>query len=456
MVAVLMVLVALAFVLVPLLRQSRGASGGAAISQAGSNVAVLKAQKHEIEDDFAKGMLTAEERDAALAELSHRIVDEVPADEAAMRGPVASPNRPWLVIGILALAIPVASGVLYATWGASHVLRMDKVPVQAAGAADHGEAGDSPQMSDAKIVEMVDTLAKKMEQNPGDPKGWVLLARSQAALGRMPAALAAYERAAALLPKDAQILADYADTLVISQQGRFEGKPMEVIKRALVADPNHLKALALAGTAEMRFGNKDASIRHWEKIKSLLPKDSDDFRQVEAIIVEVRTGKPPEMVADAGGKSNPHAAGMPAAPAAPTAPPPASPGTPAAAAPAATGAKVTGQVSLAPDMASKLAPGDVLFILARAKSGPRMPLAVQRIAGPKAADFPKAFELTDAMAMAPGMSLSSFPEVVIEARISKTGNAQLQPGDLSGASEAVKPGAANVKVVVSNVVKAGP
>ncbi len=448
-----MVLVALAFVLVPLLRQSRGASGGAAISQAGSNVAVLKAQKHEIEDDFAKGMLTAEERDTALAELSHRIVDEVPAGEAALRGPVASSRRPWLVIGVLALAIPVASGGLYAIWGASHVLSMDKVPVQAAGAADHGEAGDSPQMSDAKIVEMVDTLAKKMEQNPGDPKGWVLLARSQAALGRMPAALAAYERAAALLPKDAQILADYADSLVLSQQGRFEGKPMEVIKRALAADPNHLKALALAGTAEMRFGNKDASIKHWEKIKSLLPKDSDDYRQVEAIIVEVRTGKPPEAVADAGATPNPHAAGMPPAntPPAPTV----AAGAPAAA-PAGTGAKVTGQVSLAPEMAAKLAPGDVLFILARAKSGPRMPLAVQRIAGPKAADFPKAFELTDAMAMAPGMSLSSFPEVIVEARISKSGNAQLQPGDLSGASDAVKPGAANVKVVVSNVVKAGP
>jgi cytochrome c-type biogenesis protein CcmH len=240
----------------------------------------------------------------------------------------------------------------------------------------------------------------------------------------------------------------------MSQQGRFEGKPMEVIKRALAADPNHLKALALAGTAEMRFGNKDASIRHWEKIKSLLPKDSDDFRQVEAIIVEVRTGKPPEMAADAGAP-NPHPAGLPGAGAPPMAPPVMASQAPAPAQ-AAAGVKVTGQVSLAPEMASKLAPGDVLFILARAKSGPRMPLAVQRIAGPKVSDFPKTFELTDAMAMAPGMNLSSFPEVIIEARISKSGNAQLQPGDMSGASDAVKPGATNVKVVVSNVAKPGP
>ncbi len=445
-----MVLVALAFVLVPLIRQSGRDGDSAAISHAGSNVAILKSQKGEIEADFARGMLTLEERDAALAELSHRLVDEVPVGTAMGAPAGAAARRPWLVIAGLAVAIPLAAGVLYAIWGSSHVLRMEKIPVQSAGAADHGEAGgDSPQMSDAKIVEMVDTLAKKMEQNPGDPKGWVLLARSQAALGRMPAALAAYERAATLLPKDAQVLADYADTYVMTQQGRFEGKPMEIIKRALQADPNHLKALALAGTAEMRLGNKDASIRHWEKIKSLLPKDSDDFRQVEAIIVEVRTGKPPVIAADA---ATPAQANVP--PPAPSPAPMAS--SPAPAPNAAAGAKISGQVALAPDMLAKLAPGDVLFILARAKAGPRMPLAVVRIAGPKAADFPKAFELTDAMAMSPGMNLSSFPEVIVEARISKSGNAQLQPGDLSGQSEAVKPGAANVKVLVSSVVKAGP
>lgn len=443
-----MVLVALAFVLVPLIRQSARGGDGAAISHAGSNVAILKSQKGEIEADFARGMLTVEERDAALAELSHRLVDEVPAGAAIAAPAAAAARRPWLTIAGLAVAIPLAAGGLYALWGSSHVLRMEKIPVQSAGAADHGETGgDSPQMSDAKIVEMVDTLAKKMEQNPGDPKGWVLLARSQAALGRMPEALAAYARAATLLPKDAQVLADYADTYVMTQQGRFEGKPMEIIKRALAADPNHLKALALAGTAEMRLGNKDASIRHWEKIKSLLPKDSDDFRQVEAIIVEVRTGKPPVMTAEA-------AAPAKAPPAAPVAAPMAAP--PATAPTAASGAKISGQVALAPDMLAKLAPSDVLFVLARAKSGPRMPLAVLRIAGPKAADFPKAFELTDAMAMSPGMNLSSFPEVVVEARISKSGNAQLQPGDLSGQSDAVKPGAANVKVVVSSVAKAGP
>ena len=81
-----------------------------------------------------------------------------------------------------------------------------------------------------------------------------------------------------------------------------------------------------------------------------------------------------------------------------------------------------------------------------------MPLAILRIPAPKVGDFPKIFELTDAMAMAPGVNLSSFPEVVVEARISRTGNAQLQAGDLSGVSDAVKPGARAVKVTISRLV----
>ena len=160
-----MVLVALAFVLVPLIRQTGREGDSAAISHAGSNVAILKSQKGEIEADFARGMLTVEERDAALAELSHRLVDEVPAGAGVATPAAAAARRPWPVIAGLAVTIPLVAGSLYAIWGSSHVLRMEKIPVQATGAADHGEAGgDSPQMSDAKIVEMVDTLAKKMEQ----------------------------------------------------------------------------------------------------------------------------------------------------------------------------------------------------------------------------------------------------------------------------------------------------
>ena len=317
------------------------------------------------------------------------------------------------------------------------------------GPAGGAEAGAASPISDTQILAMVDTLAEKMRQNPDDPKGWVLLARSQGALGRYPEAMAAYERAAKLLPMDAQLLADYADVMVMSLGGRFDGKPVELIRRALVLDPSNMKALALLGTAEMRFGNREGALKQWEKLKSLLAKDSDDFRQVESIIGEIQSGKSLEA------RAAPVASPPPAAPAqnvSPVPPAVAKPtAVPANAASSGAGLAVSGQILLAPEISAKLATTDTLFIYARAKDGPRMPLAILRIPAPKAGEFPKAFELTDAMSMAPGMALSSVPEVVIEARISKSGNAQLQPGDLSGVSEPVKPGARAIKVTISRV-----
>ena len=115
------------------------------------------------------------------------------------------------------------------------------------------------------------------------------------------------------------------------------------------------------------------------------------------------------------------------------------------------GVKISGKVVIAPDIIGKLVAGDTLFVFARAKEGPRMPLAVMRVAAPKASGFPLPFELTEAMAMAPGMTLSAFTEVVIEARISKSCNAQLQAGDLSGISQVVKPGATGITVTIGKV-----
>ena len=441
-----MLLIALAFVLVPLIRVRKG---GSDFSGSVSNIAVYRSQKREIDDDFSRGAITVDERDFALSELSRRLVDEVP--DAALVVSAQTIARPWWLVVLFAVAFPLAAVLSYMSMGNLKALEPGATIAQAApegaaaatGAGMGGEAGDAPHLSDKQILGMVDKLAEKMAQNPGDPKGWILLARSQSALGRHADAAAAYERAIKLLPKDAQLFADYADVMVMTQQGRFEGKPQALIKTALKLDPNNLKALALAGTAELRIGNRVGSLVYWNKLKGLVAKGSDDEKQVQAIIAEVESGRIPLAPVES-----------PAANAAP-APAPASSTPPQAVAPAvvaaATGASVTGKVMLAPDVAAKLAAGDTLFVFARAKEGPRMPLAVMRIPAPKAGEFPVAFNLTDAMAMAPGMNISSFPQVVIEARISKSGNAQLQPGDISGISDAVKTGTRDVIVTLAKV-----
>ncbi len=439
-----MLLGALAFVVVPLMRTHAHAEP---VSDAGSNVAIYKSQRRELDEELARGAINDAEHDAALGELSTRVVDEVPVQPPLSVHIVAPRARPWWLVVVFAVAMPLGAFLLYNKIGAPQVIEMTGVargqatapsgmPTEQAGAPN----GAEPPMSDKQILAMVDTLAQKMQQNPGDPRGWILLARSQNALGRFTEATAAFERAVTLTPNDPQLLADYADASVMAQQGRFEGKPYALIKQSLKIDPNGMKALALAGTAELRMGNRAASLVHWEKLKTLVPKDSADYREVESIIAEVKASKP---------DGNP---GAPVATAPPSASPPAAPAMQAAAGNAAkTGATVTGKVVVAPDVAAKVAPGDTLFVFARAKEGPRMPLAVLRVPAPKPGAFPFTFELSDAMAMAPGLSLSSFAEVVIEARISKSGNAQLQSGDLSGITGVVKPGASGITVTIGKV-----
>jgi cytochrome c-type biogenesis protein CcmH len=450
LVAILMLLVAMAIVLVPLLRQRRsmtsvtGVAASAAPTDDASNLAIFRAQRVELETDFANGIISADERDAAMRELSVRLAAELdgtqtnaPQTNAAVAVQTKS-NPPWLVVGFAAIAIPVAAVMAYATLGTPDALRPQQAAPTARNAAatpgaanDAGAASADAPLSDKQILAMVDSLAQKMEENPADPKGWVLLARSQNALGRFAEAGRAFERAAALTPNDAQLFADYADSAVMAQEGQFKGKPYDLIQKALKLDPNNMKALALAGTAEMRLGNKAASLKHWEKLKTLVPKDSEDSREVDSIIAEVKGA--------AGPVPAPATVAAPAAAQASTSAP-----TPAAQ------ARVSGQVTLAPELAGKIAPGDTLFVFARAVNGPKMPLAIVRVPVPKS--WPFKFDLDDSMAMAPGMKLSSFPEVTIEARISKAGTAQPQPGDLAGQSAAVKPGASDVGVSISRVL----
>ena len=434
-VALLMLIVALAFVVVPLLRERVRVD---AVSDAGSNVAIYKSQRHELDEELARGAISKTEHGAALAELSARVVDEVPESSTVAADIAATSARPWWLVAIIAISMPMATLILYGTLGAPRAIETAGLPLASAPAParpPEAKAGEEPPMSDKQILAMVDSLKQKMQQNPNDPRGWILLARSQNALGRFAEASAAFERAVALTPNDAQLLADFADAAVMTQQGRFEGKPYALIMQALKLEPTNMKALALAGTAELRMGNRTASLAHWEKLKTLVQKDSADYREVESIIAEVKTTK----------------LDIPAPMATAPAVAPAGKASSDTKSNAAAGAKVTGKVAIASEVVSKLAPGDTLFVFARAKEGPRMPLAVMRVAAPTASGFPLPFELNDAMAMAPGMNLSKFSEVVIEARISKSGNAQLQSGDLSGVTQVIKPGATGVLVTIGKV-----
>ena len=406
--AVLMTAVALAFVLVPLLR-ARPVTGPSTLE---ANLDVLRSQRREIDADVANGTLPPEARDEALAELVRR----ADSDLAPGATPTLAPRKPWATAAIIALALPACAFGLYLVRGTP-------------GAADPRMANGGMPVDEKQIVAMVDTLARKVRERPDDVQGWALLARSTATLGRFRESADAYEHLARIAPNDPSVLADYADTLAMAQGKVLAGKPYELARQALSIDPTHPKALAIAASAALEANDYATSIGYWKKLEAQLAPDSEDMQQVRAIIDDV------ESRAKGAGKGVAAASG--------TAPPAAA----AQAAPA--GKSVMGSVTAGPAVGMRIQPGDTLFVYARAENGPRMPLAIVRAS---ARDLPLAFTLDDSQAMSPATRLSSAAAVRIEARVSRSGNAMPQPGDIVGQSPVVAPGARGVKIVLDKVL----
>jgi len=400
-IAIALLLLAMALLALPLRRPARTAG---ARSASASNLELLRAQLAQIDQDLAQGQIDAAQHRAARAEIERRVLDEESVNSAPAHA--GSPRK--TLVGLLG-ALPLLALGLYLWVGAPQAL----APV-----APGAQGMPSPQ----QVEEMVARLAERMEKQPpgnvADTEGWVMLGRSYTLLQRYDEAGRAFARALQLTPDDPRILVDQADVTAMRQGGRLEGEPMQLIMRALQIDPSQPKALALAGTAAFERKDFNGAIGYWSRARAAAPADSEFARALDASLADAR--------AAAGGTV---AAG-------------------ATAASAAGAASISGRVSVAPALAARVAPGDTLFVFARAAEGPRMPLAILKR---RAAELPLQFTLDDGMAMTPQLKLSSFANVVIGARISKSGNATPQSGDLEGQSAAPAGRQGPVEIVIDQV-----
>jgi cytochrome c-type biogenesis protein CcmH len=419
--AALLVIATLGILTWPLLR---GKARADAPDADGAAIAVLRDQKRTLDSERDAGEITSLERDAALTELTRRVTEEI-GDAVPPDAPTQS-RRAWMLAIALIVLIPVAALLLYQRLG------NPGASIVAGATAGHD-------VNEQQIVAMVDSLAARLKQHPEDADGWVLLGRSYQALERFPESADAYAHANALVRDDPNLLADYADVLAMTQNRKLSGKPAELIDRALALDPKHKKALALAATVALEARDFSTSLAYWRRLASELPAGSDEARQVADVIAEITTAQ---------------REGKPAASASSGQPVPRGSGPVATTPPTVAGGKsgpgaISGRVDIAAALTSKVALSDTVFIYARAAEGPRMPLAVLRIA---ARELPKDFSLDDSMGMAPGVKLSAAPSVIVEARISKSGNAIPQPGDLFGRSAPLKPGTTGLRMTIDQVV----
>jgi len=386
----------LTLLVIPLLRRS--ASGDAPADQLAAT-AVFRDHKRQIDADFAAGSITTAERDTAVEDLTARFGHELAQQTPE---PSASSDRPRLIAAfVLVACVPIIAGGLYFLLG-------NPAAMTAPSAAEAS-------LSNPQVVAMVDELAKRLQANPDDGEGWALLARSYRVLGRFDAAVLAYTEAAKRLPASAALYTDWAEAAAQAQGRSLAGQPTELITRALALDPAYPKALALGGAAAIERNDPATAITLWTRLKSLLPPDSPQVAQVDAALA--RLGEAP-----------------------------AAKGT----GPSVAAAAVEGRVELDPKLAGNAAPGDTVFIFARDPDGPKMPLAAMKIA---VSELPKSFALTDAMAMSPAATISKAKKIIVEARVSKSGNVMPQPGDLAGSSAPVAPGASNVRVTIDRVIR---
>jgi cytochrome c-type biogenesis protein CcmH len=413
--AALLLAVVLVVVLRPLLRRSTPAG---VVDEARSNLMLLREQLAELDAERDAGTLGAEQHAASRAELERRVLEETDIATA----PRTEARRAPITALALGLALPALAVALYAQLGSPDGL--DPRVVQQG--SPHGEGG----IPQAELETMVERLAQRMEANPGDPEGWAILARSYMAMQRLPDALRAFGRAVSLRPDDAQLLADYADVMAVAHGRDLSGEPTRLVERALQADPKNLKALALAGTAAFQRGDHAAAVAYWTRAREQVGPNSEYTAGIDAGIADARAA------AAAAGKPLPAGAPATAGPG-PTTAAATPPTAPAATATAPAAAPVRGRLRLDPALAAQVQPGDTLFIFARAAEGSRMPLAIQRRS---VSELPLEFSLDDSMAMTPEMSVSRFPSIVVSARISRSGQATPQSGDLIGQSAPVAPG----------------
>jgi cytochrome c-type biogenesis protein CcmH len=381
-----------------------------------SNLAVLRAQLSQLDQDLAAGALDPAQHAQARAEIERRVLEEEVVTAAPVGGGSPRAARYWLL-----LAVPLLAVALYAVLGTPQALSPS-----AAMQAGHGEPNQGDM--DALVAKLAERMEKQPPGQVSDVEGWVMLGRSYAAMQRFPEAQRAFARALQLAPNDAQLLADQADVMAMLQGRNLEGEPLRLVQQALRADPSNLKALALAGTAAFERKDYVAAIDYWGKARAVAPPDSEFAQGLERGVAEAR--------AAAGTAAGPVAAA------------PAPNSTPASAEPAQGAASISGRVSLSPTLAARVAPGDTVFVYARAAEGPRMPLAILRR---NAGDLPMSFTLDDSMAMAPQFKLSKFANVVVGARLSKSGNATPNSGDLEGQSAPLNGRSNGIEIVIDSV-----
>lgn len=357
------------------------------------NVAIARERISELEAEHAAGRLDDAAFEQTKQELEQALLLDIEGDEPVR--PEAVPAAGKMAMGGVALLVPLLTIGVYFYLGEPALIGKTNDELRSAPAQSEGQ----PQMS---MEEAIARLEEKLNEQPENPEGWFMLGRTRMALKEYPKAVAAFEKAYAQMPEEPAVMLALADALTMLHQGELTGRPAELVEKALEQAPADPTALWLGGMVANAQGNPELALQRWDQLRPLLADQPESIQQLDQMVAGVRADL-----------------GLP-------------PAERKAPEPPAAGASIRVKVDVAAELKDQFGPDETLFIFARAVNGPRFPLAVVR---KTASDLPIEVTLDDSMAMQAGAALSSFPQVKVSARISRSGNAIAASGDLIGETE---------------------
>ncbi len=367
-------------------------------------VAIYQNRLQQTEQQFENGELDKQEYMQAREELSNGLAYELQNQTRQSDARKSKPAGP--VSWVLGIGIPLFAVSLYLLLGKPEAL---------------DPAALNGQLS---IPEMVSRLEKRLKRNPEDVQGWRMLGRSYGVLQNFIGSRDAYAEAYKLEPTNPAVILDYAEASARANDNSLLGRPAELIDEALQHDPGNLRGLILKGVTLFHKNDVPAAIQIWKSVLKQ-PEIDEQTRTLVQNLIE----RSVELAGDSPAvQSAAQAAAKTSAPA------------------ASPASSVTVQLSLAPQFAGQVKPEDTVFVFAQAANGPKMPLAVMR---KRVSDLPLKIVLDDSSAMTESMKLSAFNQVVITARVSKSGSPSAASGDLQGKSTILDPGKKpSIKLVI--------
>ena len=336
----LLLVIAMLFVVLPLWR---GSLKNNVVQRDSANLEIFRDQIAEMDVDLRNGLLTQEMYEQGKRELQSRLLDEV--GEAQSVNPATVRNPLKILALVLSVILPVTAVGLYWKLGNRHALLPQESNVSAEG------------FGSVRSASALKALEEKVAGKPDDAESLLLLARSYSELERFSDAAQTYDKLTRLVPNEAQLWADYADVMAMASGRTLVGAPTKLLNKALALDPDNFKALALSGSAAMERGDYSATVRHWEKLLKMIPREDENAKIVESGIQQARV----LMAQKSDGKS-----------------PVQTRRAPAAEQQQAGKEGITGTVVLSDALKAQASPNDTVFVLVRAAQGPKMPLAIVR------------------------------------------------------------------------------